>query len=655
LFIEDSPEDYLLMKRVIDGIGFAYTDKRVQDPLALKKELLNTEWDIFILDHEIPGTSVTEFLEILKVHDSLIPIVVVSGVISEDQVATALQYGARDYVMKDNLRRLPSVILREIDSHIERRKYRQAQIDKEQINFALLNSEKRFKNLVENSSDIFLLISVDGKVSYVSPTVKQILGYDPEEVLNKLFFDYVHPDERNKSVQSFYNAVSNTGISTLNRHKIRHADGSYRYLETRANNQLDDPDISALIVNARDDTKRIEAEILIEQHIRAQDTLYQSAFEYLKMTPDDNIFIHICRTLQELVPDSIVVANEYDEQTGMLYVHSICGLERYSSFFPDLLRRFSVGKSFKPHQKAYSVLKTGLMHIVEGGLHELFFEDLPKPVSSFVQQKMNIGTIRTMGIVSEDQLHGNVVIMEIGNGKPFPDQIVETFIGVATVALRKKLSDKQISRSLHEKEVMLKEIHHRVKNNLQIISGLLELQAFQIRDDSVRYALLDSQSRVKSMALVHEKIYQSEDLSSINYKEYIDQLAEYLFATHEQPNVTYSIDSDNVNMPIDSAIPTGIIINELITNSLKHAFPDGRNGSVGIKLKNHSNGVTLVVEDNGIGMKKEVDLSTSTSLGLELVNALSQQLNATVQVDTQNGTRFTFQIPLEQNGVETRS
>jgi two-component sensor histidine kinase len=295
------------------------------------------------------------------------------------------------------------------------------------------------------------------------------------------------------------------------------------------------------------------------------------------------------------------------------------------------------------------------MHIVEGGLHELFFEDLPKPVSSFVQQKMNIGTIRTMGIVSEDQLHGNVVIMEIGNGKPFPDQIVETFIGVATVALRKKLSDKQISRSLHEKEVMLKEIHHRVKNNLQIISGLLELQAFQIRDDSVRYALLDSQSRVKSMALVHEKIYQSEDLSSINYKEYIDQLAEYLFATHEQPNVTYSIDSDNVNMPIDSAIPTGIIINELITNSLKHAFPDGRNGSVGIKLKNHSNGVTLVVEDNGIGMKKEVDLSTSTSLGLELVNALSQQLNATVQVDTQNGTRFTFQIPLEQNGVETRS
>ena len=332
-------------------------------------------------------------------------------------------------------------------------------------------------------------------------------------------------------------------------------------------------------------------------------------------------------------------------------MHSISGLNRYDSFFPDLVRRFSVGKSFKPNQKALNVLRSGLMTKVEGGLHELFFEDLPKPVSNFIQQKMNIKTIRTMGIVSGNQLHGNVVIIEIGDGHTFPDQIVETFIGVATVALRKKISDKQISDSLHEKEVMLKEIHHRVKNNLQIISSLLELQAFQIRDDATRYVLLDSQSRVKSMALVHEKIYQSEDLSSINYKEYIDQLAEYLFATHEQPNVTYSIESDNVNMPIDSAIPAGIIINELITNCLKHAFPDGRKGTVHIKLKNQEDGVLLVVEDNGVGMQQEFELMKSTSLGLELVNALTQQLNARVQVDSKNGTKFSFHIPVSDTPI----
>jgi PAS domain S-box-containing protein len=648
LFIEDSAEDYLLMKRVIDNAGFTYSDTRVMTTDALRHELKSKSWDVFILDHEVPGAHISDYLKILRGFDEMIPIIVVSGTIGEDQVATALQYGARDYVMKDNLRRLPNVILREVDSYYERSKFRQAQIEKEQIKDALISSEKKFKNLVENSSDIFLLISLDGKINYISPTVKQILGYEQHEVLNRTFFDFVHPDHRKESIQNFYNTVNDVGLSTLNRHRIRHADGSYRYLETRANNQLQDSGINALIVNARDDTKRIEDEVLIEQHIKAQEILYQSAFEYLKMDANDNMFKHICNTLHDLVPNSVVVANEYDEQTGKLFVHSICGLNRYDSFFPDLARRYTVGKSFKPNEKALQILKSGVMSVVEGGLHELFFEELPKPVSKFVQQKMNIRSIRTMGIVSGDNLHGNVVILEIGDEVKFPDQIVETFIGVATVALQKKLSDKRIADSLHEKEVMLKEIHHRVKNNLQIISSLLELQAFQIKDDAIRYLFLDSQSRVKSMALVHEKIYQSEDLSSINYKEYIDQLAEYLFATHQQPNVTYSIESDYVNMPIDSAIPAGIIINELITNCLKHAFPNSRKGSVGIKLKNQEYGVLLVVEDDGIGMNGGFDLSQTTTLGLELVNALSHQLNASVKVETNGGTRFSFEIPLTQ-------
>lgn len=636
----------MLMKRTIDRSGLMYDSMRVQTTDDLLEQLENEMWDCFVLDYDIPGFTIDQFLKILRDHDEIIPIIVVSGTMIEDQVATALQYGARDYVMKDNLRRLPAALSREIDIHHERRRYQRAQLEKIEIQDALINSEKRFKNLVENSSDIFLMLSNEGRILYVSPTVKDILGYDPEFVMNKTFFEFVYPDDKNAVYQIFVDTINDFGISPVYRYRIRHKDGSYRYIESKANNQLNDPDINAIIVNARDDSIRVESELIIQQHVRAQEKLYKSAFEYLKMSPDDDVFEYVCESLSELIPTAIITVNEYDPVTNHIYVKSICGIDQYSSFLSQFMDRFARGNAFEPSPSAIENMKKASLIRVEGGLKELSFGQIPSNIASFLEKKMKLKAIKTMGFVSGDHLHGNVVLILLGDAIPVPDQIIETFVNVATVALRKRNSDKKIIESLHEKEVMLKEIHHRVKNNLQIISSLLELQSLKIKDDETRHIFMDSQSRVKSMALVHEKIYQSEDLSSINYKEYIDQLAEYLFTSYDLPNVRYSIESEDINMPIDSAIPAGIIINELISNSLKHAFPDGRDGQISITLKNECDFVVLMVSDNGVGMKSDTRLEKSTSLGLELVHALTQQLHANVKLDCSKGTKYTFEIPV---------
>lgn len=636
----------MLMKRTIDRSGLMYDSLRVQTTDELLEQLEIRTWDCFVLDYDIPGYTIDQFLKVLRDHDEIIPVIVVSGTMVEDQVATALQYGARDYVMKDNLRRLPAAISREIDIHHERRRYRQAQREKIEIQEALINSEKRFKNLVENSTDIFLMLSNEGRILYVSPTVRDILGYEPESVMNRPFFEFVHPDDKNNIYQVFVDTINDFGISPVYRYRIRHKDGSFRYIESKANNQLNDPDINAIIVNARDDTIRVESELIIQQHVRAQEKLYRSAFDYLKMSPDDDVFDYVCNSLYELIPSAIVTVNEYDPVTNRIYVKSVCGVEKYSSFLSQFLNRFALGTTFEPSPSALQEMKKAALVKVKGGLNELTFGQVPANIASFLEKKMKLKSIRTMGFVSGEHLHGNVVLIFLGDDNPVPDQIIETFVNVATVALRKRSSEKKIIESLHEKEVMLKEIHHRVKNNLQIISSLLELQSLQIKDDETRHIFMDSQSRVKSMALVHEKIYQSEDLSSINYKEYIDQLAEYLFTSYDLPNVRYSIESDEINMPIDSAIPAGIIINELISNSLKHAFPDGRDGHISITLKNEHDFVVLTVADDGIGMKPGTNLEKSTSLGLELVHALTQQLHANVKLECSQGTRYAFEIPV---------
>jgi two-component sensor histidine kinase len=196
---------------------------------------------------------------------------------------------------------------------------------------------------------------------------------------------------------------------------------------------------------------------------------------------------------------------------------------------------------------------------------------------------------------------------------------------------KRKLIEKQkisMENTLRQKEVLLKEIHHRVKNNLQIISGLLELQYSSLEDKKQGIALREGQARVKSMALIHQKLYQTEDLAFVNLKDYIDELINYLKGVfYSTKSLKIKLQIEEINLDIDTAIPLGLILNEMISNSFKYAVKSTEDLIITINVSQIRPGeYQLTLTDNGPGMPEGFDFSNSTSLGLNLIKRLSQQL-----------------------------
>ncbi|HED06480.1 MAG TPA: PAS domain S-box protein, partial [Ignavibacteria bacterium] len=202
--------------------------------------------------------------------------------------------------------------------------------------------------------------------------------------------------------------------------------------------------------------------------------------------------------------------------------------------------------------------------------------------------------------------------------------------------IERKKAEELIKTSLQEKVVLLREIHHRVKNNLQVISSLLNLQSTYIEDPKSLEIFRESQTRVKTMALIHEKLYRSKDLNKIEFAEYIRTLVNDLFTSYNTDASKIHLKSkiEGIFLGVDTAILCGLIINELISNSLKHAFPNGKKGEIFIGLsKDAGNRFILIVKDNGIGFPKEIDFRNTESLGLQLVTTLTDQLGGTVELN----------------------
>ncbi len=207
----------------------------------------------------------------------------------------------------------------------------------------------------------------------------------------------------------------------------------------------------------------------------------------------------------------------------------------------------------------------------------------------------------------------------------------------------RKQAEAKVRESLAEKEVLLKEIHHRVKNNLQVVSSLLRLQAAGLKDEATAALFYESQARVRSMALIHEQLYRAGNLAQVNFASYLERLVPDLgrsYRTDSTAKVDLKIEAEPVLLPVDSAIPCGLIVNELITNALKHAFPKGRQGTIIVRLAAQGPQTTLTVRDDGVGFPQDVDFRKSGSLGLQLVSTLASQLGGTINLNREGGTEF---------------
>ncbi|MCA1916489.1 histidine kinase dimerization/phosphoacceptor domain -containing protein [Methanospirillum hungatei] len=206
---------------------------------------------------------------------------------------------------------------------------------------------------------------------------------------------------------------------------------------------------------------------------------------------------------------------------------------------------------------------------------------------------------------------------------------------------------KELNISLQEKEVLLKEIHHRVKNNMQVVSSLLFMQARSTQQPEVRDILLESQNRIRSIALVHEKLYQSEDFKKIDYKDYLEKIAHHIFESYQisPGTILLKVRSEDVFLSIEKAVPLSLIVNELITNSIKHAFPKGLSGEIRIDFSLENSRYRLIYQDSGPGIPDKGAIEKPDTLGMQLIRGLAGQLNGTVRYETYQGFGYIIEFP----------
>jgi two-component sensor histidine kinase len=227
---------------------------------------------------------------------------------------------------------------------------------------------------------------------------------------------------------------------------------------------------------------------------------------------------------------------------------------------------------------------------------------------------------------------------------------VTKFVVIDTDITIRKNMEERIRESLEEKGLLLREIHHRVKNNLQIIISLFNLQSHYVNDKKALLALKEGQDRIKSMALIHERFYQNDGLSKIDFDDYIKRLVENLLLSSgiKPERIKTHVEADKISLDIDTAVPCGLIINELVSNSLKHAFGESNSGTLSVSLRYISESmVRLIVSDDGIGLPEGFDIEKYDSLGMQLINALSNQLDGKLTLAPGKGTTFTmdFKVP----------
>lgn len=306
-----------------------------------------------------------------------------------------------------------------------------------------------------------------------------------------------------------------------------------------------------------------------------------------------------------------------------------------------------------------ATLQQGKIHIIE--------DDLAIPQPTPAAQILQAGGIRSVllaPLIFQEKVIG---LLGLTANLPHiftPEHVdiareVAHSLGVAIQQARlreeREMHAQRLETSLWEKEILLKEIHHRVKNNLQVISSLLSLQAKHVTDDQVFEMFRESRDRVKSMSLAHERLYQSPDLAQIDFAAYIRDLVIHSFRSYRDRSalITLRIDADDVSPGLDTAIPCGLIINELVSNALKHAFPDNRKGEIRIGLHSENGQTILTVSDDGVGFPADLDFRDTDSLGLQLVTTLVEQLEGSIELDNREGTVFkiTFTEPPDRERI----
>ncbi len=467
---------------------------------------------------------------------------------------------------------------------------------------ALRISETKFRALVESTSDWIWEVDRNGVFTYASPQIYNISGYTPEEVVSLKPIDFMDPEE-GKRIQDLLEIIMTNKHNIIMEENIsRHKNGKMIIYETSGVPILDENgDVTGYRAVSRD----ITARKISEQALKQEQEITEAAINSQK----DTFFLFETETGKAIRWNHV-----FSEITG--YTNE----EIAKMKVPDAYYSQNDLEKLPPIEKHILKSGTGIIEL------ELICKDGRK-----IPTEYNISVIR-------DE-----------NNQP------KYFVSIGRDITERKLIEDKIKRDLKEKEVMLREIHHRVKNNLAVITGLLYLQSKRIKSKKEAFSAFEqSRNRIFSMALVHEQLYQSGNFSQIDMKPYVEKITNELRQIISYGNqIDLNININDVYLDINQAVPCGLILNELITNAYKHAFPRRKKGVILITFKPvNDEQYELTVEDDGIGLGKDIDANSNATLGIHLVAMLTKQIDGSIDIERDNGTKFLIRFNAKQEKVQ---
>jgi PAS domain S-box-containing protein len=450
---------------------------------------------------------------------------------------------------------------------------------------ALRESEKKYRNIFESLSDVYYRTDREGMITEISLSVWAQAGYDPEEVIGHPVTDfYRDPSAR----EEFTQKLKETG--SVNDYELQLLAKDGRVIEVSVSSHIvfDDEGHPVGVEGVlRDITARK----------RAEEALRESEEKY--------------RTMVEHSVQGIVIFQDFRVVYANKALADIIGykVKELMSLSSDKIRVL-----VHPEDQ----------DLVWGRMRD-------RLAGNQVPPRYEVRVIRKDGSIIWLEMISNRIEYQ---GKP---AIQAAIIDITD----RKQAEERIKASLKEKEVMLREIHHRVKNNMQIILSLLRIQSRVVKDSATREMFKQSQNRIRSMALIHEALYKSEDLAKIDFSDYISRMTTHLLSLYREDlgEVSINQEAEGIFIDINRAIPCGLVISELVSNSLKHAFPDRRRGQIVIRMKRDKKDKhTLTVKDTGVGFPESLDFREAETLGLQLVTDLVAQLNGTIGMEKKDGT-----------------
>jgi PAS domain S-box-containing protein len=469
----------------------------------------------------------------------------------------------------------------------------------------LAESEKKYRQLIETLQEGIWAIDKDGCTTFVNPRMAEMLGYDSSEMLGKHLFSFM--DEDGVRIAKAKLERRKQGIIEQHDFEFIRKDGQRVYMTLETAPILDDKGrYAGALAGAINITERNRMEAALRSSEEKFRSIVEQSADGIALTDERGIVIEWNRSAEQI--------------TG---IH----------------RKEALGQPLWDVQ--YKVA-------IEENKTPAAYENLKTMFSDFLITRKADWLNRLMETVLQRPDGTRRIVQAI----VFPVQKDRVFMAGSILrdVTENKQAEEKLKLLVKEKDVLLKEVYHRVKNNFQIIASLLNLQSHKIQDPRTVEVLKESHDRVLMMSLIHEKLYQSADLAGINFGEYIHDLAFGLFNSYgaDPSRISLKIDAADVQLGIDTAIPCGLIVNELVSNSLKYAFPkDGKKeGVIGIKLRKNKTGtVLLTVADNGTGLPVGMDIRKTTSLGLHLVTLLAEdQLHGKLRIDKKNGTKFTVEF-----------